>query len=339
MSYFGRMLAALAIVMGGSMTAAHAQQVKLKIAHPYADGHYLSKHGIKIWADEVTRLTNGAVTFEYFPSNQLGKAQVSLLQTGLADISMLVPSQEVALMPLSSVLELPGFVDETCSAAATFNKLGRPGGILDKMEFGPLGVRLLYTNMLPPYAIMTKTRPVRTMKDMEGLKLRANGAAIGETMRLLGAVPLTLGSAEVYESLSRGTIDGLFFPWAGITPYSLEKELKYITTGVALGGAYSLVTISEESWKKLPANARDAMLKAADKAQDNLCKWLEEDEGKTREAMATKHGIAMTVIGKEEAARWYARIDSVVGNWVKKMRALGKDGQVVIDAAKASKGN
>lgn len=332
-----KVLTAAAIVaIASAASLANAQEVTIRIAHPYADNHYLSEHGVKIWAKEVAERTNGKVAFEYFPAGQLGKAQVSLLQTGLADVSFLIPSQEVDKMPLSSVLELPGYIEGACTGADRFNKISRPGGELDKQELAPLGVRLLYTNMLPPYAIMTKNRPVRSLEDMAGLKLRANGVAIGETMRGLKAVPLTISSAEIFESISRGTIDGTFFPWAAITPYSLEEEIKYITEGVALGGAASLVSISEETWQTLSPEIQSAMLEAADVAQQNLCHWLDADVAATRDKMFSEFGIELINLSPEEAARWYKQVKAVTENWVSRMESLRMNGSAVIDAFDAA---
>ncbi|WP_417210517.1 TRAP transporter substrate-binding protein DctP [Antarctobacter sp.] len=331
----------IAAAMAAFLTTAsfaQAQEVTLRIAHPYADNHYLSEHGIKIWAEDVMRRTDGAVAFEYFPAGQLGKAQVSLLETGLADISFLVPSQEVDKMPLSSVLELPGYIQSACAGADRFNAIARPGGELDRQELAPLGVRLLYTNMLPPYVIMTKANPVRSPEDMVGLKLRANGVAIGETMRGLEAVPLPISSAEIFESISRGTIDGAFFPWAAITPYSLEEEIRYITQGVSLGGAASLVSISEESWQGLSPEIQTAMLKASEVAQENLCTWLDDNVAATRAKMTGDFGIELIDLSPEDAAAWYEKVAGVADNWVARMGTLGLDGAAVIAAFDAAGG-
>lgn len=336
MMYFDRVFPAALAVLASTATIAQAQEVTIRVAHPYADNHYLSEQGVKVWAEEVARRTDGAVAFEYFPAGQLGKAQVSLLQTGLADVTFLIPSLEVDKMPLSSVLELPGYIEGSCSGAARFNTLARPGGELDRQELAPLGMRVLYTNMLPPYVIMTRDVPIRELSDMAGLKLRANGVAIGETMRELGAVPLSIASSEIYESIGRGTIDGAFFPWAAIAPYSLEDELNYVTEGVALGGAASLVSISEETWQGLSPEIQTAMLEAADVAQQNLCEWLDNDVIATRTRLVEEHGIELIEIDDAAAQTWYDAAASVTENWIERMSALRLDGAAVLEAFDAT---
>jgi len=332
MQHLGKLLTTSALAIIAQVTLAHAEPVTLKIAHPYADNHYLSEQGLKVWAEEVTKLTNGEVQFEYYPAGQLGKAQVSLLQTGLADISILVPSQEVDALPMSSVMELPGLVSSSCEGARKFTAIGTDDGYIAQQELTPQGLRLLYTNMLPPYALMTKTRPVRTLEDMSGLKLRANGQAVGETMRELGAIPVTIPSGAIYESISRGTIDGAFFPQSAIKPYSLEDQLKYITTGVALGGAGSLVTISENTWQELTPEVQAAMQTAAGTAQENLCKWLDADAQTIMDEVSAENGVEIITLSSEEAERWYERISGAVDVWVKQMEGLRKDGQAALAA-------
>jgi TRAP-type C4-dicarboxylate transport system substrate-binding protein len=245
---------------------------------------------------------------------------------------MPVPSREVDLMPLSSVLELPGFIEGACVGSTKFNAIARPGGTLDKQELSKLGMRVLYTNMLPPYVLMTKDRAIRSLSDMEGVKLRASGAAVGDTMRALGAVPINIASSEIYESISRGTIDGAFFPTASIPPYSLEEEIKYITDGVALGAAASLVAISEDTWQGLSPEIQQAMLEAADTAQQNLCNWLDTSTDEIHQSMVNDHGIELIKIAPEDAAAWYDAIAGVVTDWVDQMNGLGYDGQAIVDA-------
>lgn len=334
---FGKLFFASAFALAAPV-AANAQSVTLKIAHPYADNHYLSVHGVKAWAAQVSELTNGEVQFEFYPSAQLGRAQVSLLQTGLADISILVPSQEVDALPLSSVMELPGMVTTACEGARKFTTIGGPEGFIGRQELGPLGIRLLYTNMLPPYAVMTKGRAVQSLEDMQGLKLRANGAAIGATMRALGAVPATIPSGEIYDSISRGTIDGAFFPYAAIQPYSLEEQLQYVTGGLALGGAGSLVSISEDTWQDMTPEVQAVMAEAAASVQESLCQWLEDDAERVRTDLAANDGVEFISIPPEEAEEWYQRLGDVVDAWTEQMKGIRKDGAAVLKAFRDADG-
>jgi len=64
---------------------------------------------LKPWMDEVTRRTNGAVVFQHYPNQQLGKAAdlLRLTQTGVVDIGYIAPSYVSDKMPVSEVAQLP----------------------------------------------------------------------------------------------------------------------------------------------------------------------------------------------------------------------------------------
>ena len=88
---------------------------------------------------------------------------------------------------------------------------------------------------LPPYHIFTARQIVQSDKDVQGLKLRTTGGAQDLTLRSIGAVPVRMAAPEAYESLSRGTLDGLLFPLESVVSYGLDKLVKHVTDGTGFG--------------------------------------------------------------------------------------------------------
>src|SRR3546814_6004609 len=86
---------------------------------------------------------------------------------------------------------------------------------------------------------------------MEGLKLRTAGGAMDATARAFGAVPVRMAAPEIYESLSRGTIDGMLLPYASVLSYDLAGLTKFATTKENFGSAVLTYVMSEAKWKKL----------------------------------------------------------------------------------------
>ena len=58
-----------------------------------------------------------------------------------------------------------------------------------------------------PAVIGTLTKPVRTLEDLKGLKIRGTGR-IGDIVKALGATPMPLEIVDMYEALRRGVLDG-----------------------------------------------------------------------------------------------------------------------------------
>src|SRR5438477_11471802 len=87
----------------------------------------------------VTKATNGLVTFQYYPAEQLGKAKdmAQLTVAGVADVSYIVPSSSSEKYPLTAVAELPGIFDTECQGSLALYKISHNGRILATRAFGP----------------------------------------------------------------------------------------------------------------------------------------------------------------------------------------------------------
>ncbi|MHC2884428.1 TRAP-type C4-dicarboxylate transport system substrate-binding protein [Bradyrhizobium barranii subsp. barranii] len=241
-----RAVAALALSLPVSTMSAQAQAqaLELKVADSFPAGHYLVRLMLKPWMDDVTKRTNGAVTFTYYPNQQIGKAadMLRLTQSGVVDIGYIGPSYVSDKMPLSEVAQLPGAFATSCQGTLAYWKTAREG-ILAKQEYAPNKIKLLLAVVLPPYQVWTVKSKVETTKDMQGLKLRTTGGAQDLTLRALSAVPVRMAAPDAYESLSRGTMDGLLFPLDSVVSYGLDKLVKHATEGVSFGSfivAYSI---------------------------------------------------------------------------------------------------
>ena len=97
--------AAAVLALSLPVSTFQAQALELKVADSFPAGHYLVRLLLKPWMDDVTKRTNGAVTFTYYPNQQIGKAAdlLRLTQSGVVDIGYIAPSYVSDKMPLSEV--------------------------------------------------------------------------------------------------------------------------------------------------------------------------------------------------------------------------------------------
>ena len=246
---------------------AMAQQTKLRVADSFPAGHYISEVVTKPWMQDVGKLTANAVTFDYFPAEQLGKAKdlLALTVSGVTDVGYVAPSYISDKLPLSAAAELPGSFPTACAGTAAYWKLARDGGILAAREFAPNGVRLLFGFVLPPYQVYVTKAKLESLKSLDGLKLRPTSGAV-DLLRKLNAVPVQIPAPEAYEALSRGTIDGVLFPISSIFAYNLQGLLKTALVGESFGSFVVTYAISEKRWKALPASVQKAMAGEAGEA-------------------------------------------------------------------------
>src|ERR1700733_3217532 len=208
-----RKLTGVAVVLlAASASSSPAQEkIGLKLADSLPAGHVIHELVAKPFMELVTKATNGQVTFQHFPSEQLGKAKdmAQLTAMGVAALSHIVPSYSSDKFPLTAVAELPGVFETECQGSLAFYKISHNGGVLETKEFAPNQLRPLVTLALPAYQVQLATsREIKTAKDLEGLKIRTTGGAMDLMMRSIGGVPVRMAAPEIYESLTRGTLDG-----------------------------------------------------------------------------------------------------------------------------------
>jgi TRAP-type C4-dicarboxylate transport system substrate-binding protein len=328
---------ALALAAVVSVVAAPAQTTtKIKIADSFPVGHYLPKY---ITTPMIERLkANPAakgIEFEYYPAEQMGKAKdfLSLVQSGVIDIAYVAPGFVSDKMPLSVVSELPLEFSGSCQGTMAYWNLAKPGGLLDKKEFAPNGVRLLFTTVLPPYQIITR-KPFASLKDIEGMKIRASGSAKELVIKKLKAIPVLMPTPDVYESLSRGTIDGVLFPFNSLAPYEIHKLSKTGTIGENFGTFVANWVISEKRFQSLPPAVQQDLTAMGEQFTKAACAQIEKDEAGDIEKVKAA-GVKLTPLSPADHATAAAVMQDVAKDWADNLDKRGKAGTEVLNAFKA----
>ncbi len=324
---------AAAVCLAGSATA---QTTKIKIADSFPVGHYLPKY---ITTPMMERLkANPAakgIEFEYYPAEQMGKAKdfLSLVQSGVVDIAYVAPGFVSDKMPLSVVAELPLDFSGSCQGTMAYWNLAKPGGMLDKKEFAPNGVRLLFTIVLPPYQIITR-KPFANLKEIEGMKIRASGSAKELVLKKLKAIPVLMPTPDVYESLSRGTIDGVLFPFNSLPPYEIHKLSKAGTIGENFGTFVANWVISEKRFQSLPPAVQQELTAMGEQLTKSACAQVEKDEAGDIEKVKAA-GVKLTPLSPADKATVATVMQDVAKDWADSLDKRGKSGTEVLNAFKA----
>jgi TRAP-type C4-dicarboxylate transport system substrate-binding protein len=318
-----------------SATSSFAQEkITLRLADSLPSGHVIHELVAKPFMELVTKATNGQVTFQHFPSEQLGKAKdmAQLTALGVADLSYIVPSYSSDKLPLTAVAELPGIFETECQGSLAFYKISHNGGILETKEFLPNGLRPLVTIALPAYQIQLATsRVIKSAKDLEGLKIRTTGGAMDLMMRSIGGVPVRMAAPEIYESLTRGTLDGMIFSYQSSVSYEFGKMLKSGTEGLNFGTAILTYSMGEAKFKSLPENVRKALIEAGEQTTREGCKRFEDGE-KTATEKIKSQGMKVINFSLDDKKVFDAAFKSVAEDWVKDLDKRGKPGSEVFKA-------
>ncbi len=325
-------LATALATLSGAGPALAQNKVKLKLVHGYPETHFLWQQGGKVFADAVAEATKGQVEFEVYPANQLGKEQFSALSTNLAEVGLITPANAGGKLSLTSVTELPGLYQSSCEATGKFWALAKEGGLLNESEYKPNRLHVIYVATVPPYSLMTTSRETATLDALKGLKIRVAGSAMNKTVTALGAAPVQVAGAEMYDALSRGTVDGTIYSRMALNAYKLEPLLKYSVDGIRLGSGSVVMAMSERAWNALPADLQKVVATAGLKAQRHLCEYQDAQEAKASKDLVEKNGWKMSNLSPEQVKLWGARVAEANKAWAAELDASGRKGTQLLEA-------
>jgi len=316
-----------------AVTAQAADTVKLRLADSFPTGHYIPDAMTKPFMEAVTEQTDGAVEFEYYPAEQMGKSKdmLSLTQSGVVDIAYVAPAFVSDKMPLGVVAELPGGFTESCEGTQAYWKLAQEGGLLHEKEFGPLGVKVLFTLVLPPYQIFLGKDQLTGLDAIDGLKIRTSGGAKEIATRKLKATPVQMATPEVYEALARGTIDGMLFPYSSILSYDLQTLVKTASVGENFGSFIVNYVISDNSWNKLTEEQQEVLTKVGHKMTEEACKVSQRLEVEDMETIK-EEGANIVEFSSEDKEKIAQLMEDVGTEWAEALDKRGKAGSEVLEA-------
>jgi TRAP-type C4-dicarboxylate transport system substrate-binding protein len=308
----------VAIVLS-TLVPVNAQDViKLKAANYLPPMHKMSL--LTQWfCDEVKKRTNGKVEITYYPGGTLlspVKMYVGIT-TGIADMGFSHTAYTRGRFPVTEVLDLPqgypsGYV--AVQVSNDFYEKFKPAEWDD--------VHVLYFASSPPLVLHTNKKPVRTMEDMAGLKIRATGQ-MAEVIKALGASPVPLQMPDVYEALKRGVIDGVTVDLSPLKYWKFSEVIKYTTASWPLGTTYAFYfVINKNKWEKLSPDAQKVMTQVAMEAKDKQAVLWNEMDIEGRDLFLSQGG-ELIQLSDAEIEKWKKAVQPVIVKYKEGMVSKG----------------
>jgi TRAP-type C4-dicarboxylate transport system substrate-binding protein len=203
--------------------------------------------GIQTFMDTLKSASGGRMTCDMFDSGTLLGAEQLLpgLLLGVADVMFQTSSYVSSSYPILGAMELPFGAEDFAKQRRAFDPDG-PLTALVNAELATQGARLLGGMPCTFEYLWTVDRPILAPADVRGLRIRVAGEIEGETVKALGGAPVSMGSAEVFEALERGTIDGLMSYVGTVVSRDLQEIVRYGTR--AHFGAYTVDAYCRADW-------------------------------------------------------------------------------------------
>ena len=317
---------AVALAMGFNTASA---QTVLTMSSWVGPNHPLTRDVLGGWAAAVEKATNGRVKMQMLAKHPVApQGTFDGVRDGVMDVSYVTASYTPARHPLPLLAELPGSggtaeINSVAFSRIHWKHLHKAG------EYK--GVKLLGVFTHGPGQMFLVKKPVNSIADISGMKIRSGGGISEASAKALGASPLVKPAPESYEILASGVADGTFFPAESIRSFNLDKVVKHAT--IFPGGFYSSAFgffMNEEKWNKLSKQDQDAINSVSGEALARLAgqAWDAADKGGMEALRAA--GVNIQQASPAFIAEVRTRTEPLANTWIQAANAKGLEGAKVL---------
>mgnify|MGYP001824519949 CR=1 FL=1 len=230
--------------------------------------------------------------------------------------------------PTITVTELPFSREVSLARMAEIQTQVKQHPIVVK-DLARWNATFLMPTPLPQYNIVSKSDPLKSLDDFNGLRVRGPGGIMG-VLSKIGAVKTGVPFSEVRQAMDSGVIDAASFaPHAHLATGSY-KVGKWATTNLNLGSANCPVVVNTDALNALKPEYREALLGSVDEAiafyVDN---YDNNTTGKYQKAVE-EAGLTQVTFTPEQTERLNDLAESVRQDWIKS-NAGDFDSQALFD--------
>jgi len=261
-------------------------KTEMKLAHFVTPKHAFSQW-LAGWAKDVEKKSGGEISFKIFPGSQMGPPPkyYDIARTGRAEVTWSAHGFTPGRFPLTELSNMPFLIGSAEIGTKVLNDATLRAKYLDKEH---KGVKVLVLLTHQPGNIHTAKKPVRTIADMKGLRIRFASQTIRDFVRELGGTPRGLPPTQIVDQMQKGTLDGAFIDYGGagiafrmgpVTKYTTEMY-SYVTSFCVCMNAKAYAALSPKlkkvidqsvvakekeighAWDKLDPIGKGIMMKA-----------------------------------------------------------------------------
>ncbi|MCL0077314.1 TRAP transporter substrate-binding protein DctP [Dehalococcoidia bacterium] len=282
-----------------------------------------------VWVmDEITRRTDGRVTFDKFWGGAIHTVRESLdaIGGGIVDLGEAPLGAWPDRAPLAHLGQFAfpfGPSDPVMTARISLQMLDEFPEYSEQLADD--NAKVLAVWMWDTYDILS-TVPLRSLDDFVGLTVGAWGVYFPKWLEAIGAAGISSPSPERYELLVHGLIDATWHPLEAHVANKVYEVTRYYTF-LAAGVAPTMdVIMNLDTWAKLPPDIqqifldvyREAMVRHGELLlglRDELQAYLEEQ------------GIIFYTFPDAAREEWMLAIPDLTEEWVSRVEALGYPGK------------
>jgi TRAP-type C4-dicarboxylate transport system substrate-binding protein len=184
---------------------------------------WLTMH--KPWMEKVEKDSGGRIKFEAYPAMQLGGTPVQLYdqaRDGVVDIVWTLPANTAGRFPRIEVFELPFMMN---NAEATSKAYWEYFKTYCPDEFKETQVLALHVH--GPGMFHSANKPIKSIADLKGMKVRGPTRQVTKLLGSLGATPVGMPLPQIPDALSKGTVEACVIPWEVVPSVKVHELTKF----------------------------------------------------------------------------------------------------------------
>lgn len=273
----GLMLAAAAVTVA-TVTAAGAQDYRLRFATSVANTQEASFKEMEAFASRVKERSKGRLELQLFPAEQLGaqKKVNEMISSGANVMNMTDYGQMGQFVPDAGILAGPYIFGSMAEADKLF---ASPvfKEVTDRLE--QKGIKVIMPNGLFGARHMLADKPIRKPDDLKGMTMRVPPSPIMvETFKSFGARPTEIPWSEVYNALSSNVANGAEAPFGAIWGSKLQ-EVRKVVSKTNHQIMFTTWVTSKNFFDGLPADLQAILIEEGRKSAAALTKaTLDQDD-------------------------------------------------------------
>lgn len=247
-------IGALAFVGSVLTMPAATSAADLKLAHFTSPKHPMDRLFMRPWTKQVQKMSGGSLNIKIFPGGKLGKgprAQYKRAVDGVADLTFGLQGYTSKIFKRTTMVELPALAANSGELVRKFWKVYSQ---YMAPEYSKVKVLAVWVGEAPVF--MTRNKPIKTLDDIKGLKIRTPSANQSRWLKALGATPVSFPVTQMYRALETGRVDALLVPPSVIRSFKIGEVAKYFTTGLdaAFGRSPFFLVMNKKSWNGLESS-------------------------------------------------------------------------------------
>ncbi|WP_285961540.1 TRAP transporter substrate-binding protein [Pseudomonas tohonis] len=320
--------------------SAQAETITLKVAHFLPSTSNAQLNIIEPWCEQLRQESGDRLKCQLYPSMQLGGTPAKLAdmaRNGVADIVWTAPAYSAGKFPRVEALELPFVLPMGGKAGNAiiwdfYERYAR-----DDFK----GYKVLVVHGDGGMSLHARGKPVRTLADLAGLKLRASSRTAARTVESLGATPVSMPPAQMTEAISKGVVDGALAAWEVVPATKLDEVTRYhsdVPAGQPAFG-YTVLTMlmNQRRFDSLPADLQAIIERNSGKALSE--RFATAWDAATAKAHDATPADGLVVLDDAAYGEMRKASDGAVQGWIDEADAKGLDGKALVEAVRTLAGS